>query len=88
MYAVPAVQCPSHVSEINAELPRGTKLDIQVNLFVQGDSLLEDGRGALAMPACCVLSLLGKQPEAKNPQSANSSRMRLTICPIMSPERV
>ena len=52
-YAIWAMQCPSHVSENNAELPRGTKLDILLNLFGQHDSLLKDG-GVLAVLACCV----------------------------------
>ena len=44
MYAIWAVQCPSHISQINAELPRGTELDILPNLFGWHDSLLKDGR--------------------------------------------
>ena len=31
--AIQAVQCPSHFSEINAEMPRRTKLNILLNLF-------------------------------------------------------
>ena len=65
MHAIWAVQCPSHISEINAELPRGTKLDILLNLFGQHDSLLKDWGGTLAALACCVWSLLWTQPEAK-----------------------
>ena len=65
IYAFQAVQCPSDISEINAELPRGTKLDILLNLLGWPDSLLKDGGGALAVFACCVQSLLGTQPEAK-----------------------
>ena len=33
MYAILAVQCPSHLSEINAELPRGTELNVLLNLL-------------------------------------------------------
>ena len=33
MHAIWAVQCPSLISEINAELPGGTELDILLNLF-------------------------------------------------------
>ena len=64
-YAIWDVQCLSHVSETNAELPRETKLDMPLNLFGQCDILLKDEGGALATPACCVQSLLGTQPEAK-----------------------
>ena len=32
-YAIRAVQCPSQISKVNAELPRGTELDILLNLF-------------------------------------------------------
>ena len=33
IYAIWAMQCLSHVSEINAELPRGTELNVLLNLF-------------------------------------------------------
>ena len=53
-HAIWAVQCPSHVSEISAELPRGTKLDILLNLLGQHDSLLKNGGRALAALVHCV----------------------------------
>ena len=65
MDAIQAVQCPSHFSEINAELPKRTKLNILLYLFGQCDSLLKNRGGALAVLMCCVQSLLGAQPEAK-----------------------
>ena len=33
LYAIWAVQCPSHISEIYAELPRRTELNVLLNLF-------------------------------------------------------
>ena len=33
MYAIWTAQCPSHVSKVNAELPRGTEPDIMLNLL-------------------------------------------------------
>ena len=46
MYAIWAVQCPHDISEINAELPRGTELNVLLNQFGWCDSLLEDKGGA------------------------------------------
>ena len=65
MHAFWAVQCPHHVSEINAELPRETELNVLLNLFGQHDSLLKDVGGACAVLVCCVQSLLGTQHEVK-----------------------
>ena len=33
-YAIWTVQCSSYISEINAELPRGTEPNVLLNLFV------------------------------------------------------
>ena len=54
MYAIWAVQCPCHFSEVNAELPRGTEPDILLNMFGQCNSLLKDGGGALETFMHCV----------------------------------
>ena len=65
IYVFWAVQCPIHISEIKAELPRGTGLDILLNLFGWHDSLLKDIGGVHAALVCCVWLLPGTQPEAK-----------------------
>ena len=66
MYAIWAVQCPWHLSKVNAELPRGTEPDILLNLFGRCNSLLKDGGGGtLETFTCCVWSLLRTQPETK-----------------------
>ena len=57
MYAIQAVQHPSHISEINAELPRRTEFNLLLNLFGWHDSLFKDGGGACAALAHCVWSL-------------------------------
>ena len=46
-YAVQPVQCPNHISEINAELLRGTEFYILLSILEWYNSLLKDGRGAL-----------------------------------------
>ena len=38
-YAIWSVQCPSYISGINAELPRGTEPNVLLNLFGWCDSL-------------------------------------------------
>ena len=53
-YVVHAVQCPSHISEINVELPRRTDFNMLLNLFGPHDSLLKDGGGAHAALTHCV----------------------------------
>ena len=65
MYAIQTVQCPSHISGINAELPRGTECNVLLTLLGWYDSLLKDRGWACAMLACCVWSLLAPQPEAE-----------------------
>ena len=86
MYTIHAVQCSSHVSEINAELPRGTEPDILLNLFGQHDSLLKEEGGACAALVCCVQSFLGTEPEAKT-HKVWILLMRLTNWLITSPKR-
>ena len=65
MFAIWVVQCPCHLTKVNAELPRGTDPDILLTLFGQCNGLLKDGGVALKIFTCCVQSLLGTQPEAK-----------------------
>ena len=65
IYAIWAVQCPSHISEIHAELHKGSELNILPNLLEQCASLLKDEEGAHTVLTCCVQLLLGTQPEVK-----------------------
>ena len=64
-YVLQAVQCPCHILEINAEIPRRIELNILLTLLGWHDSLLKDGGGALAALACHVWLLLGTQFEFK-----------------------
>ena len=52
-------------SDVNAELPRETELDILLNLFGQCHSPLKDGGRILEMFMLCVSLLPGTKPEAK-----------------------